>query len=398
MGLLRVESNIRLKDLNSENQLYIIMKKLIYGYLLLNLTVSFAQERGFHSVNDMNADEPRFSFGTEKHRTASISLGDINNDGKIDAVVANGRHWPETNYIFFNYGKGFNVMSPLDNLSSTSYATELVDLDNDGDLDIIEINDNAPHRIYTNDGSGNFKFHSQVAEISHARNVAIGDLDNNGFMDFIITNRGQQNIICYNNGKLNFDCVKLQTIKNSTIDIAIQDLNSDGFPDLVLANRDHIPNEIFINKGNRQFEKKLDFGTGTFETRSVAITDINNDGNLDIVTGNINGSNFIYLGNKNFTFKETIVFGSEDTDTFSIALADFNKDGFMDIVTGNYLKPNTVFMNLDGKTFDAINLTERASRTYGVTVGDINADGWMDVVIANSDDFNLYYLNIFNKK
>ena len=98
------------------------MKTLIYIYFLLNLTVSFAQERGFYAINDMNADEPRFSFGTEKHRTASISLGDVNNDGKIDAVEANGRQWAEPNYIFYNYGRGFNVMLPLDNLSSTSYC------------------------------------------------------------------------------------------------------------------------------------------------------------------------------------------------------------------------------------------------------------------------------------
>ena len=108
--------------------------------------------------------------------------------------------------------------------------------------------------------------------------------------------------------------------------------------------------------------------------------------------------NIIYFGDKNFTFKQTLLFGSKDTDTYSIALADFNKDGFIDIVTGNYLKPNSVFINLDGKTFDEINLTDRSSKTYGVTVGDINSDGWMDIAIANSDDFNLYYLNIFNKK
>jgi hypothetical protein len=354
------------------------MKNLIYFHVLLITMASFAQERGFHSKNDMSPEEPRFSFGSTKHRTASISLGDINNDGKIDAVIANGRHWPETNYIFYNSGKGFNSMMALDNLSSTSYAAELVDLDNDGDLDIVEINDNSPHRIYTNDGLGHFKFHSEIAEVSDARNVALGDLDNNGFMDFIITNRGQQNMICYNNGKLNFDCVKLQTNKNATIDIAIQDLNGDNLPDLVLANRDNIPNEIFINKGNRQFTKKLDFGSGTFETRSVAIADMNNDGIFDIVTGNINGSNIIYFGDKNFTFNQTILFGSKDTDTFSIALADFNKDGFIDIVTGNYLKPNSVFLNLDGKTFEEINLTDSSSRTYGVTVGDINSDGWID--------------------
>ena len=359
---------------------------------------SFAQERGFRSRNDMSVDEPRFCFGATKHRTASISLGDINNDGKIDAVVANGRHWAETNYIFYNSGKGFNTMIALDNVSSTSYATELVDLDNDGDLDIVEINDNAPHKIYTNDGLGHFKFYSEVAEVSDARNIAVGDLDNNGFIDFIITNRGQQNMICYNNGKLNFDCVKLQTNQNATIDIAIQDLNGDKLPDLVLANRDNIPNEILINKGNRQFTKKLDFGSGTFETRSVAVADMNNDGILDIVTGNVSGSNVIYLGDKNFAFNEKLLFGDEDTPTYSIALADFNKDGFMDIVAGNYLQPSCVFMNLDGKNFEKINLTDRSSRTYGVTVGDINADGWIDIAIANSDDFNLYYLNIFNKK
>lgn len=349
-------------------------------------------------MNDLDTDEPRFSFGSEKHRSASLSLGDVNNDGKIDAVVANGRHWTETNYIFYNTGKGFNIMKPLDTCSATSYVTQLVDLDNDGDLDIVEVNDNSPHRIYTNDGLGNFKFHSDVAMVSSGRNIALGDFDGNGFIDFIITNRGEQNIICYNNGKLNFDCVKLQTKQNATIDIAVHDLNADNLPDLVLANRDNIANEIYVNKGNRQFQKLLDFGTGTFETRSVEIADMNNDGNLDIVTGNINGANFIYLGSKNLIFNDTIIFGSKDVDTYSIALADFNKDGFMDIVTGNYKKPNTVFMNVNGKAFEEINLTERASKTYGVTVGDINSDGWVDIAVANSDDFNLYYINTFNKK
>ena len=59
------------------------MKNLIYFHVLLITMASFAQERGFHSKNDMSPEEPRFSFGSTKHRTASISLGDINNDGKL---------------------------------------------------------------------------------------------------------------------------------------------------------------------------------------------------------------------------------------------------------------------------------------------------------------------------
>jgi hypothetical protein len=121
------------------------------------------------------------------------------------------------------------------------------------------------------------------------------------------------------------------------------------------------------------------------------------DGRLDIMTGNINGPNTIYFGDKNFSFTRTLNFGEKDTDTYSIAIADFDKNGWMDMVTGNYLKPNIVFLNLDGKTFEKIELSDEPSKTYGVTLGDINSDGWMDIAIANSDDFNLYYLNIFHK-
>ena len=55
----------------------------------------------------------RLILGTQKARTASLGLGDIDNDGDIDVVVANGRHWPEQNRVFFNSGAGkFTVSQP----------------------------------------------------------------------------------------------------------------------------------------------------------------------------------------------------------------------------------------------------------------------------------------------
>ena len=87
----------------------------------------------------------RTILGLQKDRTASVSLGDIDNDGDIDAVVANGRHWPQQNQVFFNSGKGkFTVSQPLAITSETSYATELADFDLDGDLDVAVGNDQAP--------------------------------------------------------------------------------------------------------------------------------------------------------------------------------------------------------------------------------------------------------------
>ena len=127
------------------------MKYLFTILSFLMLQPSIAQELEFRSSN-------RYLLGVNKDRTASISIGDVDGDGDMDAVVANGRHWPLQNQVFFNDGRGiFTVSQPLDITSETSYATELADLDGDGDLDVAVGNDNAPNMLYFNDGKGNFK-------------------------------------------------------------------------------------------------------------------------------------------------------------------------------------------------------------------------------------------------
>ena len=56
----------------------------------------------------------RHILGPYKEKSASISHGDIDGDGDIDLVVANGRHWPGQNRIFINNGRGqFSVSKPL---------------------------------------------------------------------------------------------------------------------------------------------------------------------------------------------------------------------------------------------------------------------------------------------
>jgi hypothetical protein len=78
-------------------------------------------------------------------------MGDLDGDQDLDLVVANGRHWPQQNFIFFNQGRArFNLTRRLGTDLATSYATELADLDNDGDLDIAVANSNSQNLIYLN--------------------------------------------------------------------------------------------------------------------------------------------------------------------------------------------------------------------------------------------------------
>ena len=54
-------------------------------------------------------------LGILKERTASIDVGDIDNDRDEDLLVANGRHWPGQNRVFLNNGdRLFTISRPLD--------------------------------------------------------------------------------------------------------------------------------------------------------------------------------------------------------------------------------------------------------------------------------------------
>ncbi|MEM7313931.1 MAG: FG-GAP-like repeat-containing protein, partial [Planctomycetota bacterium] len=113
-----------------------------------------------HSAMAQNrklATNDRLVLGTATRLSASVRAGDIDGDGDLDLVVANGRHWPQQNLLFLNHSRGrFTVERPLGQDRATSYACELADLDGDGDLDIAVGNDNAPCLVFLNDGLGKF--------------------------------------------------------------------------------------------------------------------------------------------------------------------------------------------------------------------------------------------------
>ncbi len=122
---------------------------------------------------------------------------------------------------------------------------------------------------------------------------------------------------------------------------------------------------------------------GDSQSRSIALGDLDGDGDLDAMVGNLNAANTVWTNDGNGTFTNS---GQAlgNSSSWSVALGDLDGDGDLDAMVANDFQPNTVWTNDGTGTFTNSGQALGNRYSQSVALGDLDGDGDLDAMVANN--------------
>ena len=275
---------------------------------------------------------------------------DYDNDGKLDLFVSHYVEWsvatdqtcsldtknksyctPElykgqSGTLFHNKGNGVfedvTKKAGLYDPTSKSLGIALIDIDNDGWMDLFVANDTQANKLYRNNHNGTFTDIALEAGVAYSdagkKRAGMGtdaaDYDLTGRQSLVIGNFTNESLSLYHNdgsGLFTDDSVSSGIASSSANSLTFStfffDYDLDGLPDILAVNG-HVADDIsvvqptvhyaeppllFRNKGKGKFEDVTDrVGTALTQPivgRGAAYIDFDNDGDLDVVLTTSNG-------------------------------------------------------------------------------------------------------------
>ena len=340
------------------------------------------------------------SYELASSEPGDMELGDVNNDGHIDLVVA-GRGGECTVMIgsgtglFPNLETFWGVVQPYD---PGPGGLALGDFDGDGKLDCAATLaasydglGQAVRRtnVFRGDGDGGFDYWSTVeGSGTFPIDATSADFDGDGLDDLAVVYNSARFDVFLSNGDGTFQPRK--TLSGSTLstttgtNIEAVDFDADGTPDLVASfYRGH---SIFWGDGTGQFDttQATYAGPGTH----FAVEDFNGDGHLDMATPvadhwpNYLGGLWVYAGDGGRGLDYLGRFGDAFPGSAACGAADINGDQVQDVlvITGVGMRP---FLGWgDGSFRQEPDVPVAGTQLSSIVVADWNEDGLGDAGLS----------------
>jgi len=340
----------------------------------------------------------------------SVALGQVDQDGKLDLVVASGGGIT----VFLGQGNGRFRVAPRSPIRLPEPCTEMVlgDFSGDGKLDMALANHGTYGvMILVGDGNGGFALapHSPVimkeGEHPHTHGLLAGDLNGDGKLDLISVNSDDNDVsVAFADGKGGFTRAPSPfAVAPSPYPGVLGDLNGDGHLDIIATSTARrTPQQgaptgaLTVLLGNG----RGDFRGGPVPLRTVApgfvaVADVNGDRKPDLVATHLERSELTILtGDGKGGFKEATNSPLDlGHSTWQVAMADVNGDGKADAAAaaGDGVRVmlgdgRGGFQRAPGSPF----ATGKGS--WQLAVGDVNGDGKPDVATSDQEGHSVTIL------
>ena len=284
-----------------------------------------------------------------------IAVADVNGDGLDDIYVCGAKFQAGALFTQTKDGHFVNMNEPAFRQDSLDEDVDAIffDANNDGHPDLYVVSGgneymgNAPQlldRLYINDGKGNFTRSTGLPAIYENKSVVTAaDIDHDGDIDLFVGGRvvaGAYGIapvsyVLLNDGKGNFSIATnglADAVKNigMVTSACFADINKDGWADLVVAG-EWMPVTLFTNNKGNFSKQVLPVENGLWQ--SVYVTDVDGDGNPDIVAGNYGINSKLH---------------ASDSDPLKLYLKDIDGNGRLDqLLTYSTNGKEYTFLNKD---------------------------------------------------
>ncbi len=332
----------------------------------------------------------------------AVAIGDVTGDGKNDVVMTTSFFYnPTTDYKLIVFAQ--NALGGLNNAvtyttsgSGGQYPSSVAigDINNDGKNEVVIGNNGLNIEVFVQDGSGGL-ISSAIYTTVNSERIRIVDLNNDGRLDVVGVgyNTSTVDVFYQNSGGTLNPPVIYNVTHDGIEDLKVGDVNNDGLTDIIIMNGRSYPTQIAImTQRSGTFEVPVYYNFGDVFPGGVAVGDVTGDGKQDVVV--TYGGNFgridVFAQNSIGSLNTAITYSSYDIPE-PVEIADINADGKSDVIVlhAGFNAMGVYIQNSDGTLkSEELYPIARASHynPHGLAVGDINGDGLPDVVFASSDN------------
>lgn len=330
-------------------------------------------------------------------RPGGIEAADLNDDGRLDLVVANGR----SNSVMILLGDGRGGFSPANGsplaVSSSPHLSAVGDINRDGKLDMVATSHDS-HGVFAwlGDGAGRFAavpgapFAALSSGKPHNHGLALGDVEGDGDLDIVTADDVAHAVaVLLNDGKGSFRPAPRSPfgVGREPYPLALGDVNGDGRLDIVTPNVGGASVSVLLGDGQGGFTAAAATPIVVAERPYfVALRDLDGDGRLDAVASHDDVSLVtVLLGDGRGAFRAAP--GSPidaGRRAWKVVLRDLDGDKKPDIVLAAGGAVVVLLGDGGGRFLPATGSPFAVGRgAWTVTVGDFDGDGKGDVATAD---------------